>query len=801
MHIGEMNMSQSVRKKLSFNQGWKFLLGDDTRAYTKNYNDRTWEDVCIPHCVKLTPAECSGGVNYQGICRYRKTFIVPKDYEGKKVVIEFEGAMQVAEVWFNDTQLETHYGGYLPFLYDLTDLLVYGEENVIAIRLDNSDAPDVPPGKPQQDLDFTYEGGLYRNIYIHVTDKLYITNPILAGEVAGGGIFVTYPEVSQEKAEIAIQTHIKNEQEAEMTFKLVQQLVDEAGQVVHQIENEYTVLANQAEHFKQAMTIKQPTLWHPFNPYLYTLKTSLSIKDQEIDTQETTIGIRTFEFTTKGFKINGEMLKVSGANYHQTGVYVGNALPDNMLRRDAKKLREAGFFHIRSHYPFAPAFMEACDSVGHLVIVSTPGWQWYKEGIFVERVYQNIREMVRWHRNHPCVILWEPILNESTMSDAFQQRVHEIVHEEYSVAPCYTASDYGPTDVAYKEFDLDMLGIENLENHNPDALKIQSKKDDKPLWIREYGDSPDNWVDQNAAWRVPRSWGEHALLRQVERSIEPAINFAATYLSMCNKEHICGFGVWPGIEHNRGYHINPCWGGVLDLYRIPKYSYYFYKSQQDADVQIRDLESGPMVFIANDWGELSPVDITVYSNCEEVRLYHEEVLIEVRKPEPISIPHPPFVFRDMKKYLTRERTQIKVEGLINGEVVAVDRRWSPGVPKKLVLEADFMGYPLEADGSDLLMVYCKVVDEQGNVTTLTADHMPIKFTIYGEGQIIGDHTIGANPIKPVRGQCGVFIQASKQAGKITIKAELEHAKKYNAIAIEEGYLALESIQATKEFYK
>ncbi|MGL6174321.1 MAG: glycoside hydrolase family 2 TIM barrel-domain containing protein, partial [Cellulosilyticaceae bacterium] len=691
--------------------------------------------------------------------------------------------------------------GYLPFLYDLTDLLVYGEENVIAIRLDNSDAPDVPPGKPQQDLDFTYEGGLYRNIYIHITDKLYITHPILAGEVAGGGIFVTYPKVSHEEADIAIQTHISNEQEKVATFRLVQKLVDEAGQLVQEIAHEYTVAANQTAHFKQVMTIESPTLWHPSNPYLYTLKTAIEVEDREIDSQETVIGVRTFEFTSKGFKLNGEFLKVSGANYHQSGVYVGNALSDNMLRRDAKKLREAGFFHIRSHYPFAPAFMEACDQLGHLVIVSTPGWQWYKEGIFVERVYQNIREMVRWHRNHPSVILWEPILNESNMPDAFQQSVHEIVHEEYPVDPCYTASDYGPTDVAYKEFDLDMLGVQTLENHNPDELKKEIKGEVKPLWIREYGDSPDNWVDQNAAWRVPRSWGEHALLRQVERTLEPEIKFAGTYLGMCTKEHICGFGLWPGIEHNRGYHINPCWGGVFDLYRIPKYSYHFYKSQQDATVQIRDLENGPMVFIANDWGELSPVDITVYSNCEEVRLYHQEELIEVRKPEAISIPHPPFIFRDMKKYLTRERTQIKVEGLIDGEVVAVDSRWSPGVPKKLVLEADCMNHPLEADGSDLLMVYCKVVDEQGNLTTLTADHMPIRFTVCGEAKIIGDESIGANPIKPVRGQCAILVQASKQAGKITIQAALEHAKKYNAIAIEEGYLELESIHADKVFYR
>ena len=199
-----------------------------------------------------------------------------------------------------------------------------------------------------------------------------------------------------------------------------------------------------------------------------------------------------------------------------------------------------------------------------------------------------------------------------------------------------------------------------------------------------------------------------------------------------------------------------------------------------------------MVYIANYWGELSPADVTVYSNCEEVRLYNNEVLVETRKPEPIAVPHPPFVFRDMKKYLTRERTQIKVEGLIDGKVVATDSRYSPGVPKKLVLEADFMGYPLIADGADLVMVYCKVVDDRGNLTPMTADHFPIKFTVRGEGKIIGDNSIGANPIKPILGQTGILVQSTMKQGKIYIKAEIDYHQKYSAIAIEEAYLEIES---------
>lgn len=176
----------------------------------------------------------------------------------------------------------------------------------------------------------------------------------------------------------------------------------------------------------------------------------------------------------------------------------------------------------------------------------------------------------------------------------------------------------------------------------------------------------------------------------------------------------------------------------------------------------------------------------------KVRLYHNDVLVEARKPEPIAIPHPPFIFKDMKKYLTRERTQIRVEGLIDGKEVATDTRDSPGVPKKLILEADFMGYPLKADGSDLVMIYCKVIDEDGNVTPMTADHQLIRFEVGGEGKIIGDQTIGANPIKPVLGQTGILVQATRKAEKIFIKATLEHPGRYSAVAIEEAYLEITS---------
>ena len=170
-------------KTLSFSKDWKFVLGD-------SWCEETASEVCLPHTVALTPEISSGCRNYQGKCIYEKTLFIPSEYEGKKVWIEFEGAMGVSELFIGGEKVAEHLSGYIPFVCDVGAFLRYGEENVLRITLDNSDNGDVPPGKPQRDLDFTYDGGLYRRASISVSEPLYITNPLIENEVAGGGIFV-----------------------------------------------------------------------------------------------------------------------------------------------------------------------------------------------------------------------------------------------------------------------------------------------------------------------------------------------------------------------------------------------------------------------------------------------------------------------------------------------------------------------------------------------------------------------------------------------------------------------------------
>lgn len=759
-------MLKSERVQLNFNTNWLFALGDHRDAQQPDYIDQEWELVHLPHTVALTPAISSGGRNYQGIAWYRKHFTVPNEYRRRKLYIEFEAAMQVAEVWVNGRHLTTHACGYTPFTVDISDCVHYDAvQNVIAVRLDNSDLPDVPPGKPQGTLDFSYDGGIYRSVNFVVTDRLHITDPVYANIPAGGGIFVTFPLVTAEMAEVNVKTHVINEYAEAKAFRVEQRLIAADGQVVAAGGADGLLQAGAGEHYIVQMQVLQPHLWHPYEPYLYKLVTTLLLDDRAVDEQVTRIGIRTFSFSpTAGFSINGRQMKVMGANYHQSYVYIGNALPKSLLHRDARKLREAGFAHIRAaHYPLDNEFMDTCDEIGMLTTVCAPGWQWFRDNDrFVQQAYQNVRDMVRRDRNHPCVILWEPILNESKMPDWFEQAVHQIVHEEYPVDPCYTGSDRHHTDVMYRNF-----------------------QEDKPIWQREYGDYPDNWSDQNGAGRVKRGWGDFAQVLHVEHVM-------GYYLPHYTNPRMAGFGVWPGIEHNRGYHMNPCWGGVYDLYRIRKFLFYYFRSQQDPDAVVPGGLSGPMVFIANWWGEVSPRDVTVYTNCEEVRLYHNDELVDTKRPEPIPIAHPPVVFPNVWRLKKRGRAQLRAEGLIDGKVVATDQRYSPGVARRLSLAADFMGRELVADGSDMVMVYCRVLDNRGNIVPQTADDHPIKFSVEGAGTIVGDASIGANPICPEAGEIGILVRSTLKPGLIRIKAELLWPQRHVETAVAPAELEITS---------
>lgn len=763
-----------MKQVICLNKNWYFSKGK-----TQN-----WEIVCLPHSVELTPENSSGGRNYQGEYAYRKAVYIPEKYKGKKLFLKFDGAMGLAVLSVNGKEVDRHFCGYTPFVADITDFVEYEKENELYLALDNSDDASYPPGKPQELLDFSYEGGIYRNVTLTVCEPLYITDPLLTDEEAGGGIFVWYTEVSEQAANVNVKLHTKNEYTQEMPYQVQVKLVDALGKVVGEELVSGRLPSGACEYQQCMMRIDQPKLWSPEYPNLYQLQIKLRTSKAEIGQEELKIGIRDFHFTVEnGVLYNGISRRFNSANYHQTWPYIGNAVPDSLLERDVIKLRKAGFDNIRSHYPFSTSFVEACDRHGMTLIVSNPGWQFYENGIFAERVRQNMRDIIRWQRNHPCILIWEPLINETPLPLEEQQRLHELVHAEYPFQPCYTASDTGPTDISYRGYDPDMFGEGML--YYPGIQYEEAAK--KPCWVREYGDSPDDFYNQSSIWRSPRGWGDFPMIESVNRMLGRFYGFTKSnqYIDVVNNKRICGYGIWPGISHNRGYHINPCWGGHLDLFRIPKFSYYFMQSQQDR-------QAGNFLYIANWWSEMSPADVTVFSNAEIVRLYVDGQLVGEQAPDDVAVKHPPFTFKNVKRiYRMRERSELRAEALVNGVLVAEKTVFAPGIATHMKLEADEEGIGLKADGSDIIAVRCCLLDDRENIVPLTCDQHPILFEVNGEGRLVGDSTIGANPVCAEAGIATILVQSSQFPGKIRISARMLWKQK-GAIAIKPAELVLES---------
>ncbi len=739
---------------MKINNDWFFEKGTSPK-----------ELVQIPHSVEITPENSSACINYQGDYAYKKEIYVPEDASEQKILLTFHGIMGTSKLYINQKFIAQHFCSYTPFVSEISDHVLFGQNNLIEIKANNEDDPSIPIGKPQKDLDFSYEGGMYRDVTLEYTAKLYITQEILANKVASGGLFFYTTESSSKESTSFVQIHLMNESEKAEKFTL-QSVLKYKDEEIHTVEEHHLLDGNTDGTFTHKFILENPHLWEPSEPHLYSLTVTVT-SDLGEHKRELEVGIRTFEFTAEnGVLFNGKSYRLSGGNYHQTFPYVGNAMSNNLQKRDIAKLNQIETRSLRGHYPFSDTFTKECDRTGIPLIVSNPGWQFFNDTEhFKEVSYQNMRDIIRWKRNHPAVILWAHILNDTVLPSEFVQTLYNIVHEELPFTTCYCAADYGLADLHYKGYDPGMLSPETTVYGDDSGITSNLH------WVREYGDTPDNYFDQNCAWRSPRWFGDGAMVKSIQRMLGlDNQNIYENYIDVVNQKKICGYGIWPLMEHNRGYHINPCFGGHWDLFRLPKFSYYFMKSQ----ITPKTPED-TVLFIANWASDISPNDVMILSNCQSVRLYFDDVLVGEQTADNISVKYPPFTFHNIiQPHRSRNRFTLKAEGIFQGEVVQSATITTAGTADHLVLEADLEGIPPVADGSDLFVVHCKVVDKDGTIVPQTADRTPILFEVTGEGTLVGGLENGANPLCPNAGIASILIRTSKKSGDVKITANYLH---------------------------
>lgn len=750
-----VNDNSVLSNSTRINQDWAFLI-DSTGAASPDElgNELQWEDISIPHTPRIEPLVVND--QWQGICWYKKELEYNPDWKNKELFLRFEGAMNVAEVWVNGTKKIKHFGGYLPFVIRISDDITPDQINTIYVRLNNEDNEVTGP-KPLKELDFNMYGGIYRDVFLQVKSPVHITDEQYAKRVAGGGIFVTYPEVSASKAVIEVQTNLYNAED-KTTGVIVRQELKKEGMLIASAEKKVKIQARSSLDVLQSLAISDPALWSPRSPDLYTLETLLEQKNKKLDRQITKIGIRKFEFRGNKLYLNNEEVFLRGVNRHQEYPYIGYALSDPANYRDARKIKEAGFDYVRlSHYPHSKAFMDACDELGIVTLDAILGWQYYREyEPFRKHVLQTCRDLIRRDRNRPSVLAWEVSLNESWMPEEFIDSLTSIAREEYPHDFCYTAGwqRYG--------YDIFLQARQHRLEHDDNRIP------DKPYIVSEYGDweyyalnaglNQDAWSDLLPGERSSRQLlgsGEKNLLQQ-------ALNVQQAHNSNFETPAVAD-GYWVMFDYNRGYADDLEASGIMSLFRLPKFAFYFFQSQRDAYEPVNGQENPPMVFLASYNDQNSSGNIRIFSNCEEVELYRNDQSLGRRLPDKNIISnhlrHPPITFTQV----IPDADSLTAVGYIGGKEVARHRVWKPGMPSRISIEADLSGKEWKSGCNDGIFIRARIMDE--NQQILQDYHEAVSFTLTGEAEIIGN----TNPI-PEAGIATILVKAGTAPGTITLSA-------------------------------
>ena len=725
--------------RVDFNPGWRFLLGDASGAEGAAFDDRGWSAATLPHTARIealvTGEPASDTYQWQGTCWYRKRFVLSRESAGRKVYLTFDGAMNVADVWLNGVHLGQHRGGWLPFGFDISSRVVAGGENVVSVRLDNRDNPVTGP-KPLAQLDFNPYHGIYRSVHLVIKDPLHITDPILADQPASGGVFVTYPDVSPDSATVRVQVHVRNDGPAPRQFRVRALLLAGERVVVEALSEPVRLASAEDRIVVQDLRVLSPALWSPVGPHRYLLQTEVVEDGAVVDAETTRIGIRRIDISADGFRINGERMFLRGTNRHQEYPSVGYALSDAAQYRDANKIKDAGFDYIRlSHYPHAPAFMDACDELGLVVMNCIPGWQYFNrdDPAFTEIQYENCRRLLRRDRNHPCVILWEVSLNETDMPAEFIRRTHAIAHEEYPGDQCFTCGWTEGYDVFIQA--RQHGGCREVTHR----ACVVSEYGDWEYYAQNAGLQQEGWKDlapDDANSRQLRWHGEARLLQQ-------ATNFQEAHND--NRKTIAfADGLWVMFDYNRGYAPDIESSGCMDLFRLPKLSYPFFQSQ-------RPPAEGPMVFIASYWTPDSSPSVRVFSNCDEVALSLDGRLVERRRPDTDRISthlaHPPFTFR----FGRFQPGMLEAVGYLSGRTVARHVVRTPGAVERLDLWLDEGGRPFAMDGKDVAFLRAELRDAGGTAVPDAWEN--VFFGATGDISLVG-----ANPFSSEAGIASVLVQ-------------------------------------------
>ena len=561
----DAGLANGSRLVQNFNQSWKFKRADVSGAQSTTFDDSAWDNVGLPHSFGL-PYFASTKF-YVGYGWYRKHFTVPSSWSGKSVFLEFQAAFDQAQIYLNGKQVGQHIGGYNGFSIDITSAITTGDY-VVAVRLNNNWNAQIPPLTG----DHTFQGGLYRDVNVIVTNPLHVT---------WYGTWVTTPTLatnSGSSSTVEIKTEVQNSRAAAANVTLKTDIVDNSGKVVTTVSSQQEIAAGATVTYDQTTpAISAPSLWHPDHPTMYQAISYLSDDAGIVDSFATPFGFRWFTWSaSQGFSLNGSHYWIQGGNVHQDHAGWGDGVTDSALTRDVKMVKDAGMNFIRgSHYPKAPAFADACDQLGILFWSENAFWGGFGGGggwpyngaypstsadydIFDNNVLASLTDMIRIHRNHPSIIVWS-MGNEDFFNGGPADRVIALLKKAVALthqldpAPTGRPAAIGGAQSAIGGTQPDTLG--DVAGFNGDGVGYNNPG--MPNMVSEYGS-----VSSTRPGSYDPGWANLT----VSSGMPTQSAWRSGVSKWCVFDH--------GTQADASYGIM----GIVDYFRIPKRSYYWYRN-------------------------------------------------------------------------------------------------------------------------------------------------------------------------------------------------------------------------------
>jgi beta-galactosidase len=744
----------------NFDFGWKFHLGDVQDAKDVAFDDAGWRDIQLPHdfSIEQEPEVKGGGASGffpGGIGWYRKTFAAPDGYAGKKVYICFDGVYHRSDVWLNGQHLGFRPYGFVSFEYDLTPYLVPGGNNVLSVRVDHSNSPSAR----------WYSGsGIYRHVRLKALDPVHVDL---------WGVSVATPRISPEEGLVQLETTIRNDAKGRRQVKLLTEIFSADGKKVGTATQTIVIDPDSADTFKQDIIVKQPVLWDPDSPVLYTVVTKVKA-GPSADEVRTNFGFRTLQWdSNKGFFLNGRNMKLKGVNlHHDGGIAVGSAVPERIWHLRLKRLKDIGCNFIRtSHNPPAPEFLDMCDSIGLLVLDEAfDKWKGGKYKDYYDEWWKaDLQSMLQRDRNHPSIILWSvgnEVDEQKTEEGAERlEMMVDFVHK-YEPSRKVTAGMFptshehnthgfaDKTDIAGYNYNEPVFAIDRKAY--PDRIFLGTENF---LYYRG-GQGTNVYYDDRKHF-----WND---VKENDWIVGWTLWAGIDYIGESNRIDLKG---WPTGFLNSSSSEKTIAGLFRAFWKdTPELNLAVLDDGLDIDPGSLRWSSPKMIAHWNfpQYGNRL-IRVQAFSNCDSVALWVNKTSLGKRALAD-------YANNTVNWNVPYEKGKLRAVGYKDGKEAVIRELNTAGEPESISLNSVYPS--VKADGQDVALIEVSLKDSVGNIV----QHVDRKITYSIEGGTLlgidnGDLRIRephrAGSMSTYFGHCLVVVRAGKTAGDIVISAESE----------------------------